>query len=111
MIYVIRGDILKENVYKIGMTKNADIPKLIKRYQTYYGDGLEPYVRKTSKFKELELAIHRDLDEYRICPKRELFECDMKIIIASINKLMHTKPKPSRLKRTWIRLLKLLKIK
>jgi hypothetical protein len=85
-IYVLYNPIYKsygDNVYKIG--RAADIQTRLKSFTTSY---IEPSIVKYSLFSkyfiELEKNIHRELNQYRINPKREYFNCDFDFIVKTI---------------------------
>jgi len=87
-IYVLYNPIYKtygDNVYKIG--RAVDIQTRLKSFTKSY---IEPTIVKYSLcskyFIELEKNIHKKLNQYRINPKREYFNCDLELIIKTIEK-------------------------
>jgi len=92
-IYILYNPIYKtygDNVYKIG--RSIDIYSRLKGFTTSY---IEPSTVKFSLFSKyfikLEKRVHKNLNRYRINLKREYFNCDLDLIVKTIeqeNKLI-----------------------
>lgn len=88
MLYVIRSDLLKKNIYKIGKKEKNSESELRSRYNTYYGDPKIYYFHEFGiNYDKMERNIHNMLDDYRLYKNRELFKCKYAIIDYKLSKI------------------------
>lgn len=81
-VYVIRSDVYKKNIYKIGYT-TKDINYLRGRYGTSLGTIEICYFENFADKEEAIVAerqIHEALDLYRLEQNHEIFRCPFHII-------------------------------
>lgn len=79
-IYVVRSEVYKKNIYKIGYSTQGE-DGIKKRYNTSLGyTDIVYYHEFPSNYKEIEKIIHQRLELYRMYPRRELFNVNWNII-------------------------------
>lgn len=79
-IYVIHNNSFEPNIYKCGQTINKD--SLQSRYNTYYVDDIE--IKGLAKVEDCVLGekfLFHKLKNYRIKQRKELFRCELDVIL------------------------------
>lgn len=86
-VYCLSNQSFKQNIYKIGLSKNE--PK--KRCKQLFTTGVPTKFEvemciKVENCDEVEKEIHEKFSKYRVNPKREFFEIDIKLIEKEFDK-------------------------
>ena len=85
IVYIVRNPLEDDNVYKVGCTSSGDAENRVRNGQTWNSENLE-IIREfeVEDCFAAEAAAHRALFNYRIREDREIFKCDLDILIGLV---------------------------
>lgn len=85
-IYVAANSFFEKDVYKIGYTMDSVEERLKQLYTTGVPEAFYLVIkRKVLNPKEVEKKLHDKLEEYRINPQREYFQCELDEILYELS--------------------------
>ena len=85
IVYIVRNPLEEEGVYKVGCTSSGDALNRTRTGQTWNSENLE-IIREfeVEDCFAAEAAAHRALFNHRIREDREIFKCDLDILIGLV---------------------------
>jgi hypothetical protein len=88
-IYVMRNATMEKNIFKVGLTRNPTDERASQLSKTSVPDKF--YVMREWYTKDCVLAeaeIHNALNKFRIDPRREFFQVEMKVINDTVDRII-----------------------